>query len=166
MELEQLLATAHDELLAAAELEAAELAAAQDKLTHLQVCGLYSEVALGLQGQLALPCCSPPSLRCSVAAADSIHPSPAQPLLQERYHVLEQQAAAAVAAVAEREAQVRAHMKRRAWLGGIWGVAGATCGETLSGAWVGAMVGWLPPPGCWQARAPCWGCTASHLLCR
>ncbi len=38
MELEQLLAAAHDELLAAAELEAAELAAAQDKLSHLQVC--------------------------------------------------------------------------------------------------------------------------------
>ena len=50
MELEQLLATAHDELLAAAELEAAELAAAQDKLTHLQVCGLHSEVAQGCRG--------------------------------------------------------------------------------------------------------------------
>lgn len=37
MELEQLLATAHDELLAAAEIEAAELEAAQGKLTALQV---------------------------------------------------------------------------------------------------------------------------------
>ncbi|PRW58969.1 kinase and PP2C-like domain-containing [Chlorella sorokiniana] len=60
MELEQLLAAAHDELLAAAELEAAELAAAQDKLWHLQ----------------------------------------------ERYGVLEHQAAVAQAAVAERESQV------------------------------------------------------------